>query len=633
MKIQKYLLTFLGVLSLVHAYGQCKVLYVTAYASVDGTGSKNAPYTLKKAFKNLRNGDIIRIAQGQYIIDSALVLNSKKDVVIEGGFDPNLDWKKSNVAQSTRLIRSVLNPEGENLRTRRVAMYLINCNDLLLQDFSIYTQDAPLSGQSCYGVHISNSDRYKFVRVNIRAGNAGDGQKGARGQNGLLGGDGKDGDAGRADDKLVSLKGGDGGYGGSVTSPVAGGIGGGGSTNRNGNTGKPGTLRNGGSGGGGGAGGVGQQNGGLAGNGGSAVGLTYNSAIGLVAGLYGNPSGKGTDGKGGLDGINGSVGTLASSYQFSQFFEVGSLGGNGTNGGGGQGGTGGTGGGGQVCTFCATGTGNGAGGGGGGGEGGEGGKGGSSGGGSFGVYIVGNGTTTDFMHSYVSAGLSGKEGIGGDPGIGGEGGKAGLGDSVSKAELGAGGDGGKGGKGGDGGKGGNGVEGFATAFKLVSGTLPNTLDITTDLTAYPIVLTSELIGLNQSIALEAIAGTVTWTFENDASLLSTSDNPVSIRFKTNYKHSFNISTGNNIYSYPYFLCHCEGETVTSIDDEEKSDQLFDLEDVAHMTVFDLNGKRICVESSPKLKDSWFMDGLESGVYIVQVATTSGKLHAVKYVKY
>jgi hypothetical protein len=484
----------------------CINIYVTPTAISSGTGTQSDPTSLSQAlFLAGCNNAIIKLAIGTYNIDSPISIGS--GVTVEGGFDPAQGWAKTSEIGATTINRTTNNPEGLTNKKRLVAIYINSASFFRLQDLTITTDDAVLSGTSTYGIHMVNASDYNITRVAIEPGNASNGMNGVNGCNGVNGTAGQDGQDGLPNMLDDNVQGGNGGLGGNSCLSGAAIFGGGGGRNLDfGNgigSGADGTnsvsnIVDGGAGGGGGRGGRAGTpggDGGGSGRGGAPLSSTIvcsESLSGLgpnVAG--GNGGNRNTLGDGigfnnstiqssagvtGIPGVDGCDGVDAIGSHVSCFYNIGNQGTAGKSGSGGSGGSGGGGGGGQggPCG-CVRGTGAAGGGGGGGGAGATGGTGGYSGGASFGIYMCSNGSNGNIEHCFINPGSAGSGGTGGVGGTGGNGGAFGPGGSGTAIEVQDGGNGGAGGAGGNGGNGGDGADGIAlNIFWNGSGTAPVT---------------------------------------------------------------------------------------------------------------------------------------------------------------
>jgi hypothetical protein len=546
---------------------QCIIRYVTTNGSPTGSGTKTDPIDISTAFSTSGSGDIVRIASGTYTLSNPLTINAN-NVIFEGGFLPNDNWKKSSLVNTTVIHRNAQNPEGTANQTRLVAVQAVSKSDFEFHDLTITTENGLNSGMSTYAVHLDNCSSYSFVRCRIQAGNGGNGINGASGAAGSNGSAGGAGGSGSIDDQCAGGSGGTGGAGGGTGAgtSVAGGTNPGGCTQAggsglSGNTSN--NVRAGGSGGSGGAGGEESSNGGPGGPGGGVNGGAAQSGGG-AGGSWGNPGNAGGNGVAGANGANGIIGTVGQPGTVGQYF-IPVQAGNGTDGTGGKGGVGGGGGGGQYCTFCIDGSGNGGGGGGGGGQGGQAGLGGFGGGGSFGIYLYNNGSNGQLIDCQITSSSAGMGGNGGAGGAGGAGGGIGLGGNVGTGEVGKGGNGGNGGTGGAGGAGGNGAPGTSDAVKFVSGTPLITSISTFALNTQPEIQVDYATCTNATLIFSAPSLTTIvqpWNFGLDANPSSSFSNPVITQFsQTGWK---NVSVENNVYS-AFVNISCQGflDTVTT----------------------------------------------------------------------
>lgn len=561
------LLTFSNFLLMLSVHAQCTVHFVTTTGTPSAAGTQADPLDITTAFTIAGVGDIIRIGNGTYSLNSPLTI-SANDIVIEGGFLPAENWKKTSLAGATTLVRSTLNPEGSANQQRLVAIYADSKTGFQLHDLTVTTANASGPSMSTYGLHIANCSDYSIVRCSIASGNAGTGANGVVGAQGAIGSVGGVGVAGSIDGNCSGGSGGAGGAGGGAGAgtAVAGGVNGAG-CDLAGGAGTSGiassNYRAGGSGGGGGAGGETDHNGGAGGNGGGVNGGAAQTGAGN-GGTWGDPGGDGGNGALGANGVVGSTGAAGTAGTFNLFFTP-TQGATGGDGQGGKGGAGGGGGGGQSCTFCDDGSADGGGGGGGGGQGGTGGTGGFGGGSSFGIYLYNNGANSNLIDSYVVAGTPGNGGTGAAGGPGGIGGSGGLGSTYGSAEVGTGGNGGKGGNGGQGGTGGNGASGVSNTVKLVSGTAFTISTANFNLAAQPEIKVDYESCTNNSLSFEAVslpvgAGTASWNFGANANTLTSTDNPGVTSYATTGWNT--ITQGAETYTgFVYISCQGYAETV------------------------------------------------------------------------
>jgi hypothetical protein len=567
--MKKLLVLFILSLTAFTSFSQCNIRYVTTSGTPTGSGTKTDPIDISTAFATSGSGDIVRIASGTYILSNPLTINGN-NVIFEGGFLANDNWKKTSLVNTTILHRNTQNPEGTINQTRMVAVQAVSKTGFELHDLTITTDNGLSGGMSTYGVHLDNCSSYSLVRCRIQAGNGGNGSNGTAGPAGSNGSAGGAGGGGSIDNECSGASGGTGGAGGGTGggASVAGGTNPAGCTQAGGNglTGNTSNnARAGGAGGSGGAGGEEQSNGGAGGAGGGVNGGAVQTGGGTGGswGDPGNPGGNGTAGASGSNGVNGAVGQPGTVGQY--FIPVQAA--SGADGSGGKGGVGGGGGGGQYCFFCIDGSGNGGGGGGGGGQGGQAGQGGFGGGGSFGIYLFNNGANGQVLDCLVSAASPGMGGNGGAGGQGGAGGGIGAGGNVGTGEVGKGGNGGAGGAGGTGGAGGNGAPGTANGVKFVSGTPLATSISSFALNTQPEIQVDYATCTNAT--LNFFAPTLTsitqpWNFGMDASPSTSFSNPVITQFsQTGWK---NISLENQIYS-SFVNISCQGfldTVITSI---------------------------------------------------------------------
>lgn len=520
-------------------------LYVTTTGV--GNGTKGNPTNLIAALSAATPGTVIKIATGTYNINNAIYLVS--DVTLEGGFQAGAAWVKTSVPGATIINRTTSNPEGVANQQRLVAIYGINVSNFRLQDIRITTSNGNVSGESTYGIHLTNCSNYQIIRTQVLPGNAASGSVGMPGAGSLNGSPGVFGMNGRPDNNLSSVPGGNGGNGaGPGGAGGAGGVVSSGVNTGNGTNGvTSANARAGGGGGGGGAGG--RENfdtrGGAGGNGGGVNGGAIQTGGG-IGGAWGNPGQAGVNGMAGISGTAGTVGaTGAAGSHIGGFYVPGTQGATGGDGTGGKGGTGGGGGGGQSCTFCIEGTGNGGGGGGGGGQGGVGGTGGRGGGSSYGIYLLTNGANGIINQSSVLAGVAGAGGNGGTGGNGGAGGMGGSGGTFGTTEVGRGGNGGAGGSGGSGGNGGGGSPGQSINVYLASGTALALNSSVFNLAAQPVITVEDKDATGISINFTHVSGSTTWDF----GVGSTPQNPVGTNVATSFSTMGrkDIVAGTNTY--------------------------------------------------------------------------------------
>jgi gliding motility-associated-like protein len=475
----------------------CAVIYATPAGT--GDGSQASPTNLKGAIAKAQcNNGLIRLAQGVYLIDSAIT-NITSYTTIEGGYNP-ATWVKSSTPGLTTIRRSAANPEGPANARRIVAFYFNSSAYFRFQDITFETADCPATitgeGMSNYVFHMTNCNDYKFVRCVINPGRAGNGIAGIDASGNGAGGanaTGKNGAAGIA-------AGGDGGAGG--TSSFGGGP----------TTGEKGTA------------GVGSPN-------------TCGGAGGAFSGFP--PScHNGTIGADGTAGTPGAAGTT-NPYTFSSgFFIPGLPGGNGPAGGNGGGGCGGGGGSANIIDDGGAGGGGGAG-----GMGGPGGTGGTGAGSSFGVFLYNNGANGVFTQTNIAAPVAGIGGVGGKGSTGGNGGNgaAGVnGDACDGAK------GGNGGKGGDGGAGGSGANGLGARIYVNGGSpLSAPVDSTFGLAAQP-TITVDNVNCTFRTVTYTTPSPAAWTLGTGAVPPTGNGSPVTTQYNTFGRKDINL--GANLYA-------------------------------------------------------------------------------------
>jgi hypothetical protein len=291
-----------------------------------------------------------------------------------------------------------------------------NVTDVTLDGLGITAPDFNATGQSIYGVYLSQAQNIRITNNRITAGEAGPGSGGQFGVSGVHGMRGSDGTNASCSGTPQR------GLGG-----IGGAIGGGGG----------GTGFVGGDGGAGGAAGVAP----VPGRSGNGISAGPGGQTGFLNNPLGVNGGNGSDGSDGFHGTGGaSFGAVSTAGYVPADGTAGNRANPGASGGGGGGG------------FSEPG-GAGGGGGGGGASGGwgGGGNGGAGGGGSFAILVLTSTGVTIDNNVLITGkgGPGGTGGAGGAPGIGALGGAGGFG-------CGVGGSGGPGGKGGNGGRGGHG---------------------------------------------------------------------------------------------------------------------------------------------------------------------------------
>ncbi len=349
------------------------------------------------------------------------------DVRLFGGFDSST-WQRSQAGFDLTVIRATDGPTN-------AAVHGSNVGNVLMDGFTILTDDRTAAQESAYGVRLFSCTAVEISNSSIVVGAGGDGVNGGPGASGAPGSPGATGQPGCENSAAfcgtcAQPMGGSGGFGGGGAG--AGGRGGrAGLADAHGEAGQTGQSAIGGAPGGSGGAGVPSGRGQLPPPGSS----------------YGQP---GTPGQAGAHGSAGEpYGTDVPGAGYTP-----SDGSPGLNGRGGAGGGGGGGGGGGTSSCDSYGS-SGGGGGGGGGPG-QGGQPGTGGGGSFGIYLTSCAGIT-VVHCHVATGPGGEGGAGGTGGNGGAGGPGGFGGPYGgAAEQDDGSNGAPGGQGGAGGSGGHG---------------------------------------------------------------------------------------------------------------------------------------------------------------------------------
>jgi hypothetical protein len=541
----------------------CTKIYVSPTGDSSALGTATDPTNLGEALRRSTcNNTLIKMAIGTYTIDHQLDLKSY--TIIEGGFDPANNWRKSSQQGATTIHRTALDPLGVPNAYHLIAFNAQNAVGFRLQDLTITTADGVDPGTSTYGIRLANCSDYNIVRCQIRPGHASNGADGTAGFPGLDGWPGSDGAAGQFGILDAIAPGGNGGFGGGFSGPGFGGPGGSGGTNPP-NTptvgwgGDDATLGSNSAGGGGGGGSgnvhsatqIASQNGGGAGGGGVPGGTVSIPACGSGdggGGLAGAPGGNndGMDGGNGTDGADGANAADGAAPDLCAFFVPGAQAPQGQAG---AGGTGGCGGGGAFA--LAPNTGGGGAGGGGGGEGGYGGTGGFGGAASIGIYLYNNGANGNIKDCNILAGNAGIGGTGGQGGQGGQGGAGGTGGLSGNAvsQGGNGGNGGAGGNGGNGGDGQNGLRGaivYANCAASSNAQLLVEADSSFALASQPVIYADDVDCANQAVAFEdaslpQAAGVANWQIDGQNYL----DNPSSHSFDSVGHYS--IQQGLNFY--------------------------------------------------------------------------------------
>jgi len=543
---------FLGIM--LPALGQqCGLLYVSPNGATSGNaGTQANPAELNYAL-TLLSPDIqhVYLANGTYRLNKTLSLHS--DLVLEGGFDPQNNWAKTNASASI-IFRTKDNPLDNPMRL--VGIEGIGVKNITISDVQIIVSDATEIGfgTTVYGVYLSNSSDYCFNRCTIRAGNGADGQEGSKGADGQKGADGSNGETGQEDGGCCR-EGGNGGNSWSFGS-FSGGKGG-----RGGEQGRPRSFSNpSGRAFSGDRGEDGKSNNNTHGSGSNGgQGTTETAVTGCI-----NDGTKGMNGARGNDGRKGR-GREDNAMEFdgkdgipkheNGFFSPadGINGKNGENGGGGGGGGGG-GSQGATLTQGTCGSGGGGGGGGEGGQGGQGGLGGGGGGGSFAFYVHNAGVNGVLKYCNLLSGFAGKGargGIGGNGNIGGKGGRGGSTGQGSSCDVGMGGDGAIGGNGGSGGNGGQGADGWAqTTYFSPEGVQANMDSLNLSIQDEALITIPSNGCTHFTIPMEISAsGDIIWFFGQNAEPSSAKNSKVSVKYLTTGRKTINVIVNGTAYSY------------------------------------------------------------------------------------
>lgn len=532
---------------------QCGLLYVSPNGATSGNaGTQANPAELNYAL-TLLSPDIqhVYLANGTYRLNKTLSLHS--DLVLEGGFDPQNNWAKTNASASI-IFRTKENPLDNPKRL--VGIEGIGVKNVTISDVQIIVSDASEIGfgTTVYGVYLSNSSDYRFNRCTIRAGNGADGQEGSKGSDGQKGADGSNGETGQEDGGCCR-EGGNGGNSWSSGS-FSGGKGG-----RGGEQGKPRSFSNpSGKAFSGDRGEDGKSNNNTQGSGSNGgQGTTETAITGCIndgkQGMNGARGNDGRKGRGREDNAAEFDGGDGSPKHENGFFRPanGINGKNGENGGGGGAGGGG---GSQGATLSqgTCGSGGGGGGGGEGGQGGQGGIGGGGGGGSFAFYVHNGGTKGVIKYCNLLAGIAGKGargGIGGNSAIGGKGGRGGSTGQGSSCDVGMGGDGGFGGNSGGGGNGGQGADGWAqTSYFSPEGIAPNLDSLDFSIQDEALITIPSNGCTHFTIPMEVSAsGDIIWFFGLNAEPSSAKGSKVSVKYLTTGRKTINIIVNGTTYSY------------------------------------------------------------------------------------
>jgi hypothetical protein len=175
---------------------ECDIIFVSPNGGTGpGTGTRENPAELNYAISNLLTPTIRRLylAHGIYTLTQTLPLYNNLE--IEGGFDPNQGWLKTNLFP-TIIFRAAVNPTPNP--NRLVAIAGVNVSGFRIQDVEVYVEDAtPLGGgTTTYGLYLSGCSNYVVNRCRFSAGAGAPGDTGANGAAGRNGANGQIGQPG-----------------------------------------------------------------------------------------------------------------------------------------------------------------------------------------------------------------------------------------------------------------------------------------------------------------------------------------------------------------------------------------------------------------------------------------------------
>jgi|GEM_PF-914801 len=496
---------------------ECGVIYISPNGVNTGiAGTRSTPASLDYGLSLVSpTNKRLWLASGIYTLSQTLVLQDS--LHMEGGFDP-ITWVKSNTTPT------ILFRDSTNILASANALIGLrgdNVTGFRLQDIQIETEFVTTPQTSTYGLFLNNCSSYMLVRTHVRSGNAGAGADGQTGADGVFD-PASNGASGAPGNGAQSVQAG--GTGGTGTNGNNGGAGAPSgrwqaSANTNGSNGLPASCGGG---------------GGQTGNGPScSAGCVFGppSCGSVIPGQPGIAGGDGSIGGNGLPGSNGSIVGL--------FFIPGLAGGNGSAGTAGCGGGGGGGGGGRQDDGSDD-VGGSGGGGGGGGQPGQGGTGGTGGGSSFGLYLVNDLGSGNYIDCAFEAGTAGTGGQGGAGGQGAAGGQGGQGGTAGPCGNSFGGAGGAGGRGGDGGMGGTGTDGWSYGFYNVGDTAFASLGYIPN-NPYSIQVQNQ--GCVNSIVEFSATSSGTWDFGSHATpTTATGTGPFQVRFDTLGHFSISLDT-------------------------------------------------------------------------------------------
>ncbi|MCX7607351.1 MAG: hypothetical protein N2170_08840, partial [Bacteroidia bacterium] len=216
-------LPWLALIGLLSAQ-ECDIIFVVPNGSTGpGAGTRDNPAELNYAITNLLSPTIRRIYLGYGIYTLTRSLPLHTGLQLEGGFDPNQAWVKTNL-YPTILFRAAVNPQPNP--NRLVAIEGTNVSGFRIQDVEVYVEDAVAlgGGTTTYALYLNGCSNYVVNRCRFSAGAGANGNPGANGAAGRNGAAGQIGERGDEDGGCCRL----GGAGGNSWSAglVAGGRGG-----------------------------------------------------------------------------------------------------------------------------------------------------------------------------------------------------------------------------------------------------------------------------------------------------------------------------------------------------------------------------------------------------------------------
>ncbi len=122
-------------LSPLYGWSQCDIVYVTPAGSGDGT--INNPTNLEDAINAMTVGTHLKLSLGTHFINHTAI-NLPSGFVIEGGFLPDQNWKKTNhVSGTTRIYRNFFVYDGPREFPRLTAFQLEDISGFKFLDLTI----------------------------------------------------------------------------------------------------------------------------------------------------------------------------------------------------------------------------------------------------------------------------------------------------------------------------------------------------------------------------------------------------------------------------------------------------------------------------------------------------------------